>query len=89
MQLYISQKRYNSNIITINDKSEWNHNDSHLLLIINKEEYNHSSDVKSSFRWVIRYTCLAKLVVMGNKPLSLWLQESPYSLQQSLSLLKV
>ena len=38
----------------------------------NKEEYNHSSDVKSSFGWVVSYTSLAKLVGMRNKPLSLW-----------------
>jgi len=30
-------------------------------LINNKEEYNHSSDVKSSFGWVVSNTCLAKL----------------------------
>ena len=70
MQLYIGQKRYNS---TSNIKqSEWNHNDSHLFLMNNKEEYNHCSDVKSSFGWVISYTSLAKVVGMGNKPLSLW-----------------
>ena len=48
--------------------------------MINKEEYNHSSDVKSSFGWVISSTCLAKLVGNGNTPLSPWLfgQESPY-----------
>ena len=48
--------------------------------MINKEEYNHSSDVKSSFGWVINSTCLAKLVGKGNKPLSPWLfgQEYPY-----------
>src|ERR1700733_11729553 len=38
MQLCISQKGYNSNIII--KTHEWNHNDSHLLLLINKREYN-------------------------------------------------
>jgi len=35
--------------------------------LINKEEYNHSSDVKSSFGWVISSTCLAKLVGNGEQ----------------------
>jgi len=35
--------------------------------LINKEEYNHSSDVKSSFGWVINSTCLAKLVWNGEQ----------------------
>jgi len=35
--------------------------------LINKEEYNHSSDVKSSFGWVISNTCLAKLVWNGGQ----------------------
>ena len=76
MQLYISQKRYNS---TSNIRQwEWNHNDSHLLLINNKEEYNHCSDVKSSFGWVVSYTSLAKLVGIGTSLSLFGWQGAPY-----------
>ena len=57
---------------------EWNHNDSHLLLIINKGEYNQRPDVKSSFGWVLSYTSLAKIEGMRDKLSLSLVTRSPY-----------
>ena len=78
MQLCISQKGYNSNIII--KIHEWNHNDSRLLLLINKREYNQVLTSNPPLAGWSATHALQSLLGMGNKPLSPWSlgQESPH-----------